>query len=722
MAGRIFPIDLPEVQWNEFSAEGFSAPVAGVMYRAGQSSCGIPLGGVGTGCVDLDTDGTLGRCSIFNSFVPHRVLAAPFLALSAGAQVWGLTTRPLPGVAPAKQIHYWGHYPVADVEFELDGPVSLGLRAWCPFLPGDAEASNTPAAIFELHLRNQSAAIVRGSVAFTFPGPTVDESGTDHYQHAKLAGSVRGVSVTSKQGAGYALGVMGVSELRTGGALEPNASDWSAFPTELPASGSGPGASLAVNYELHANEEQIIPVILAWYVPRWSGSAAHHYSHAYQKRFGSVREVVDFIGQKQEHFLSRIIHWQEEIYGTKEYPIWLRDQLVNVLHTITEDSFWAGESIPPEEWYKPAGIFGLTESPRTTPHICNPSDWYGCLPIVFFFPELAAALLRAYAHFQLPNGEIPIGIGEGADLAHPSYHVLHTMNSCVHVHLIDRLWQRDLSTAVLQEFYPSAKKAIDYAKGLDRDGDGLLDLEPDPVPNQFYGAWFWYGTATHVNGFWLAALAMLERMAGVIGDAETANECRTLRQTGSRSLEEKLWARESYLLYNDPANGRRSDTVLANQLAGEWCGHLHGLPEIFPPDRVKQTLATIKRLCIPLTKAGVLDAARPDGSIDRSGSPQSDGVFTGECVCVAATLAYNKDTETALDITRQLYEAIVLKERCEWDMPNFLDASGHVVHGTDFYQNMILWALPLAMANMDIRKACSAGQLVQKVLDAAQNS
>jgi uncharacterized protein (DUF608 family) len=720
MAATLFPIDLPELQWKEFRAEGYSAPVTGIVYRAGQSSCGIPLGGVGTGCMDLDTDGTFGRCSIFNTFVPHRALAVPFLALSAGAQTWGLTTRSLPGLAPARQIHYWGHYPVADLEYELDGPVGVGLRAWCPFLPGDAESSNTPAAIFELHLRNQSAGVVRGSVAFTFPGPTPAESGTDQYRHASLPGSVRGISVTSQQGAGYALGVLGVQEPRTGGALDSDASAWAAFPTELPAAGGGPGVSLAVDYELRPNEEQIIPVILAWYVPRWAGSAAHHYLHAYQKRFGGVGEVVEFIAQKRENFLSRIIRWQEAIFAAREYPLWLRDQLVNILHTIPEDSFWAGESIPAEPWYKPAGVFGMTESPRTTPHVCNPSDWYGGLPIVFFFPELAAALLRSYVHFQLPNGEIPIGIGEGADLAHPSYHMLHTMNSCVHVHLIDRLWQRDLSKEVLEEFYPSAKNAIDYAKSLDRDGDGLLDLEPDPVPNQFYGAWFWYGTATHVNGFWLAAVAMLERMAEAMGDAETAKDCRTLRQTGSRSLEEKLWARGYYLLYNDPASGRKSDTVLANQLAGEWCGRLHGLPAVFPPDRVKRTLATVKRLCVPLTAAGVLDAARPDGSLDLSGSPQSEGVFAGECMCVAATLAYNEDAETALEITRQLFEAIVVQDRCEWDMPNFLNAAGRVVHGTDFYQNLILWALPPALANQDIHTACSSGQFVERILHAAQ--
>ena len=52
------------------------------------------------------------------------------------------------------------------------------------------------------------------------------------------------------------------------------------------------------------------------------------------------------------------------------------------------------------------------------------------------------------------------------------------MNSFIHVQLIDRLWQRDLNEAVLREFYPSVTRAMNYTKGLDRDGDGLPDLNP----------------------------------------------------------------------------------------------------------------------------------------------------------------------------------------------------------------------------------------------------
>jgi hypothetical protein len=53
---------------------------------------------------------------------------------------------------------------------------------------------------------------------------------------------------------------------------------------------------------------------------------------------------------------------------------------------------------------------------------------------------------------------------------------------------------------------------LEFLSNWDRDGDGLPELDADPIPNQFYGAWPWYGVAVNVSGVWLAALGMMKRM------------------------------------------------------------------------------------------------------------------------------------------------------------------------------------------------------------------
>ena len=215
MTKRLFPADLPELEWVEFRAEGFSRPVPGAIYGSGRPPCcGVPVGGISTGCIDIDARGVYGFSTLFNPSGPHplnerwriprRVPGVrPFLGLAVGGDVWVLTTGEMigggeipwctepqmlgvrggraptlratcakvEGVRTADAIHYWGHYPVADLEFDTDSPISVGLRAWSPFVPGDAAASSIPAAVFEVHLRNISDRRQVGTIALDSPGP-----------------------------------------------------------------------------------------------------------------------------------------------------------------------------------------------------------------------------------------------------------------------------------------------------------------------------------------------------------------------------------------------------------------------------------------------------------------------------------------------------------------------------------------------------------------------
>ena len=227
MTRTLFPTDLPEREWVEFRAAGYSAPAVGVIHRRSyRALCGVPLGSLDTGCLDLDSSGLFGLCSIFNSHVPRRgALNLPFLGLSVGGTAWVLTTGQqspekgaghaaneppppdleMPGVRLARDIHYWGHYPVADLEFETDAPVDVGLRAWAPFLPGDVDRSILPGAVFEVHLRNVSDAPQSGTLAFSFFGPSVGESWANLFPRQEVSSPLRGISVSSRR-CNYVLG------------------------------------------------------------------------------------------------------------------------------------------------------------------------------------------------------------------------------------------------------------------------------------------------------------------------------------------------------------------------------------------------------------------------------------------------------------------------------------------------------------------------------------
>lgn len=722
MISRLFDVDAEPLAWREFAAEGFSRPVCGVIYRAGEAVCGLPLGGMGTGCIDLNTDGLLGRASIFNSFIPQRELNAPFLAVSVGDKVWALTTAAVPGALSASQIRYWGHYPVADLEYELDAPLSVGLRAWSPFLPGRSLLSNTPGAVFELHLRNTAAAPQQGKVVLTFPGPTDKESGTQHYARQPLDGFLSGIAVHTDGGFGFAIAALGDDPVQTGGPLV-EAAAWRHIPQGLPQPTSDDsGAALAVEFTLAPHEHKTIRLVLTWFCPRWIGNFYRHYLQKYAERFNSAAEVAQFLAAQHESLLPQILAWQEVIFSEETYPVWLREQLVNVLHTHTEDSLWASNAIPREDWCVPDGMYGLIESPRTVPHVAMPSDWYGGLPLAMFFPDLAASLLRSYAHFQLPNGEIPMGVGWEMDLGSPIYHFLHTQNSAVYADLVDRLWLCHRDDRVLSEFYPVVKKGIEYLATLDRDCDGLLDLDPEPCGNQFYGAWAWHGASPYVAGFWMAALAIAERMARAVNDPAFAHTCRIYCDMASQTLESKLWNGESYLLFNDPNTGRRCDTILSNQLAGQWIAQLHGLPPVFPDGHAQTVLETVARLAIPPTAVGMLNAVTPEGTIDPD-NEQSREIFPGENLVVAMTMMYAGDRLLGMEVAHRVVENMILRQRAAWDLPNRVDpADGKVTYGTDFYQQMILWGLPMALEGQTLQEFTAPGGLADRILRAATSN
>ena len=198
-AARLFPANLPAAQWQEFQAAGYAHPVTGIIYRnvpggfaledRPRPVSGVPLGGIDTGGLYLEGYGTFGYSSIFNNYVPPGgPLNTPFLGIGIGGQPLVLTTGQTknyagnnrPSLGPnlfffadtktAETIDYWGHYPIVDMQYKTDAPVEVNLRAWAPFIPGDSKVSNTPGAVFEIHLTNSGPSRQAGTLAFSFPG------------------------------------------------------------------------------------------------------------------------------------------------------------------------------------------------------------------------------------------------------------------------------------------------------------------------------------------------------------------------------------------------------------------------------------------------------------------------------------------------------------------------------------------------------------------------
>lgn len=759
----LFPTDLPELEWLEFPAQGFAAPACGLIFRTGRPPCcGVPLGGISTGCLDVEASGVFGYSSIFNPLrldsqskpVMPRTPPGyqPFLGLAVGGRTWVLAARAIleggtvnvctdpgfsgrqetcvlpkiEGACAAAEIHYWGHYPVVDMEYETDAPVGVALRAWAPFIPGDADASNVPGAVFEVHLRNRTDRAQQGALAFSFPGPTEAEAGAASFARRRAQGAFNGVVVTGRK-ASYALGVVGDERLRLGGDLGGSGRDWSAIETGLPDAAGG-GSSAAVDFSLAPGEAKTVRFILAWYAPEWQGADENRYTHVYAARCRDALEVAERLAREHEALLGRICAWQEAVYTAADLPVWLRDCLVNNLCLIAETSYWALPQPPLGDWCAPDGFFGLLESPRGCPQIeCIPCSWYGNLPIVYFFPELARSTLRGYQHYMREDGAAPFLIGRGGppDMATPSWDWQISLNGPCYVDLVDRLWLRTSDDGVLREFYDSVQRNVAFTMNLRPGPEGVISMPAGNVGMEWFEQGEWLGMCSHLGGLRLSTLRIAQRMAERVGDEEFARRCREWFEQGSRAMEELMWAGSYYLNFYDLESGKRSDDVMGYQMDGEWAARFHGVRGVFQQDRVEMALETIKRCNVPLAICGAVSFARPDGSALTPDAKVAEygphAMFPPEVLILAMNYLYDGDREFGLELARRSLDNIVRRQRHPWDQPNMVRGdTGERIFGTDYYQNMMLWALPAALAGEGLRAPLEPGGLVDRVLRAAQ--
>jgi uncharacterized protein (DUF608 family) len=778
-ATTCFPADLPGREWVQFDARGYSKPVWGVVYRKDDLvTNGMALGGIDTGCIDLETSGMLGYCTIFNSHVPRRgPLNVPILGISIGGQTWVLCdpkqvkqgwgdyqvgkpsahtgVKPeLSRVVPDKNLHtvkeirYWGHYPVADLEFETDAPVSVGLRAWSPFLPGRVNESMVPAIMFEVDLRNTTASKQDGTVAFSFPGPTSGEAGTSYFTRKYVEGRLYGQII---EGTLCSYLLAADEPVRQGGELFAWGSIATAMPIVTPTQA---GASVAVDFSLRPGQRKTIRFVLAWHAPTWSNLGRNDavtmppnysgeprtFAHMYAKRYPSAIDAANYVIENRASLFKRIAAWQQVIYTEEKLPGWLRDALVNVLYMMSEDSYWAQKRPPLPDWVREEdGLFGMNECPRGCPQIeCIPCSFYGSLPIAYFFPELELATLRGYKGYQFDDGA-PTWIFGGCtgstpylDFACPTKGYQFATNGISLATLVDQfvLCHDTKDKEYLREFYPMIKKCMEWTVKLRTTSEYSMGERIISMPDGNVGTeWFeapepgWAGMTAHVGGLHLAQLRITERMAREAGDVEFAKQCGEWIAATQEAMEKRLWTGSYYLNYLEPESNRKSEFVFGYQLDGEWITDHHGLAGTVPNDRVVTTLDTITRCNVAVTKYGAVNYANPDGTPAVVKGYGTYSYFPPEALMLAMTYMYNGQEEFGVELARKVWHNLFCLQGYTWDMPNIMRGdvdTGERTFGNDYYQDMMLWSLPAAIEGKDLGAVAKGGGLVARVVRAAK--
>ncbi len=608
------------------------------------------------------------------------------------------------GLRTARRLRYFGHFPVADIQAELPGDLHVAVRAWSPFIPGDAAASNTPAAGFDVWLRNEGIATRRGWLQFASPGGPEAQPAAAAWSRGDALGATAAAWRDGRE-FGYVVAALGNPAAVVVEADVPTIG----VPFDLP-----PGGTARLRF------------VLAWCYPHFTTSDSHPRTHRYARSFADAGEAAAYLAAHWDGLLRRILKWQSAVYASAEPP-WLQDWLINSLYALPKNTFWLDDERT-DGWYGPTGLYTHSEShtgcPITETIVCR---FHGHFPALFFFPELERTTLAAFRHYQLGSGEIPFAFGSGTGVDTPIYHRQHPINSTEYVLMVQRYFARTADLEFAREFLPSVRSALAYADLLDTDRDGLVNDHPHNLPggffpaNQFYDCWPWHGTSAYVAGIGLAALAAGVALGEACGDTAFAAACHARLARGLEAYQEKLWSGTYYRLYTDPEAGDISDAVLCNQLVAEWCARLAGLGTLLPPDHVASAIATIERLNVAATGAGAINSMLPSGERDASGGgDHAANIFVGEVAAAACTWMYAGRRDAGEAVGERLYQSLT-RHRSIWDAHCLLRAEdGSPMWGREYYSNAIAWAIPMARAGQDVAACVRLDGLVGRVLAAAR--
>jgi uncharacterized protein (DUF608 family) len=196
-------------------------------------------------------------------------------------------------------------------------------------------------------------------------------------------------------------------------------------------------------------------------------------------------------------------------------------------------------------------------------------------------------------------------------------------------------------------------------------------------------------------------------------------------------MENKMWADGYYLNYYDDFTGEKSDALMGYQLDGEWAARFHGLEGVFHKERVPIVLKTIREKSTRGIVCGVLSFASPQGQSlgaeDKVAEYGTTAIFLPEIMILAMTYLYQGELEYGTELLSRAMKNIVCDHRHPWDLPNMiLGSTGERHFGTDYYQNMQLWAVPAALKRCGIAELCrilpgesGTDHLIHRIMKAA---
>ncbi|MFG0316803.1 MAG: GH116 family glycosyl-hydrolase [Planctomycetota bacterium JB042] len=485
---------------------------------------GVPLGGIGTGRLDLLTDGGIGHVTIGPTDpLIERVDAAGF-RIEVRGEDGGTVARRLrlrgDGVEDGvERVRYRGIFPRAFVEFTDPAlPVVVTLEAWAPFVPHDAASSSFPAVGFDFEVRSTDGASHEVTLSLEWPA---------------------GLPLTATP-------------------------RWDGGGDDFAITRADDGRQLDAATTVAAGTAPALNACLAWHAPGHAWSARDADAAAVARRFLGERAALH----------ARTAAWHDRLLDPEScsMPPWFGERLANALAPMVTNTRWFAD-----------GDYGMTESGTELGRIVGTIDqrMVSHVMVQSWFPALDAAELSIFAEQQAADGEIPHHFGSLARFRAPDEGFLGWPDlACSFVAQVVKHWQWTGDDAFATRMLPHVARAIEWLDGRDADGDGIAD-GGSTFDDSARGDGFSYTASMQT-----AAYRAAGRLADRLGDAALAARAAAGFERTRRAALDRLWNGRYFVNFVDPDAVEASTDCFVGQVAGDWYADLVDLGPLWPPDAV----------------------------------------------------------------------------------------------------------------------------------------
>jgi len=629
-------------------------------------TAGVPLGGVGAGCVELGRDGRFRNITINNNRTAASridVSSGAFLAVRA-ARRGKVSTRILQPdsslpfhdagiVAPytaMEQLGWRGLYPASHYRLEEKlFPIRVSWSAMTPVIPYDHEASALPLVFISVFVHNPTDHPYDMSVMFNwenlcgctrerFPehrGPirpvvVQGDRDSEHYQmqegaeeaedgprlaglefgfHGEVRDNAEGnYCIVAKQQQDVQTTLMGWNERdhRELLVLWNQFHDMGHLGNKISRSKESHSGALCNGFSLPPQKGRSLVFVLAWHCPRHLVQG-RDLGHGYANHFPNAVAVASQALTYYRYYFKAVEDWHGRFLSSS-MPRWFSKMLINNNYVFSTNSlFTAGNE------------FTLMESLDDPVTGTLDRRFYGSIGSTLFFPNFDEGELALFAKLKDPADPGQIFRNLGTQCFHqPNHGRTPDKLLDVNIKFVLMVYRNYIMTGkrfILDYIFPRARLAMEHVLTFDKDGDGLPEQSGFSTT---YDRWAVYGVCSYTCGLWLAAVRAFARLARRLNHPDEAKKFENLLGRALQSFERKLWDEENgyYRLWAssqpgaDPGN--MANACHSGQLAGQWYADFLCLGQLFPPDHVKRALAA---LCSMNDKPqGVIRAVLPDGS------------------------------------------------------------------------------------------------------------